>query len=244
MKIKIINPNTTQSMTDSIYDVALRSADPETEILAVSPKTGPDSIECYVDEYLSVPGVLQEIIKGDREEKADAFIIACFGDPGLSAAREITDKPVLGICESAITAAKFIAPYFSIVSVLERSRKVTEDIVKAYGAESFCRSIRSTGLSVLDFGKHPEKGLAALADQSRIAVTQDGAECILLGCAGFVDFADELRKELGVPVLDGVVPAVKFAEALVKMKVKTSKANTWKPPEKKEFKGFDGIVEI
>ena len=170
MKIKIINPNTTQSMTDSIYDAALRSADPETEILAVSPKTGPDSIECYVDEYLSVPGVLQEIIKGDREEKADAFIIACFGDPGLSAAREITDKPVLGICESAITAAKFIAPYFSIVSVLERSRKVTEDIVKAYGAESFCRSIRSTGLSVLDFGKHPEKGLAALADQSRIAV--------------------------------------------------------------------------
>ena len=110
MKIKIINPNTTQSMTDSIYDAALRSADPETEILAVSPKTGPDSIECYVDEYLSVPGVLQEIIKGDREEKADAFIIACFGDPGLSAAREITDKPVLGICESAITAAKFIAP--------------------------------------------------------------------------------------------------------------------------------------
>ena len=97
---------------------------------------------------------------------------------------------------------------------------------------------------MLDFGKHPEKGLAALADQSRIAVTQDGAECILLGCAGFVDFADELRKELGVPVLDGVVPAVKFAEALVKMKVKTSKANTWKPPEKKEFKGFDGIVEI
>ena len=50
MKIKIINPNTTQSMTDSIYDAALRSADPETEILAVSPKTGPDSIECYVDE--------------------------------------------------------------------------------------------------------------------------------------------------------------------------------------------------
>ena len=75
MKIKIINPNTTQSMTDSIYDAALRSADPETEILAVSPKTGPDSIECYVDEYLSVPGVLQEIIKGDREEKADAFIM-------------------------------------------------------------------------------------------------------------------------------------------------------------------------
>lgn len=244
MKIKIINPNTTQSMTDSIYGMAVRYADTGTEITAVSPKTGPDSIECYVDEYLAVPGVIQEVIKGDRLEGADAFIIACFGDPGLSAAREVTDKPVLGICESAIAAAKFIAPYFSVVSVLDRSRKVTEDVVKAYGAESFCRSIRTTGLSVLDFGRDPEKGLAALAQEGRKAVAEDGAECILLGCAGFVDFVDALKEELGVPVLDGVMPAVKFAEALVKMGARTSKANTWKAPEPKAFKGFDGIVDL
>ena len=244
MKIKLINPNTTQSMTDSIYNMAVRYADADTEITAVSPLTGPDSIECYVDEYLAVPGVIQEVIKGDKEENADAFIIACFGDPGLAAAREVTEKPVLGICESAITTAKFIAPYFSVVSVLDRSRKVTEDVVKAYGAESFCRSIRTTGLSVLEFGKNPEKGLKALAEQGRRAVEEDGAECILLGCAGFVDFVDRLRDELGVPVLDGVMPAVKLAEALVKMNVKTSKANTWKAPEVKEIKGFNGIVDL
>ena len=244
MKIKLINPNTTQSMTDSIYNMAVRYADADTEITAVSPLTGPDSIECYVDEYLAVPGVIQEVIKGDKEENADAFIIACFGDPGLAAAREVTEKPVLGICESAITTAKFIAPYFSVVSVLDRSRKVTEDVVKAYGAESFCRSIRTTGLSVLEFGKNPEKGLKALAEQGRRAVEEDGAECILLGCAGFVDFVDRLREELGVPVLDGVMPAVKLAEALVKMNVKTSKAHTWKAPEVKEIKGFNGIVDL
>ena len=168
MKIKLINPNTTQSMTDSIYNMAVRYADADTEITAVSPLTGPDSIECYVDEYLAVPGVIQEVIKGAKEENADAFIIACFGDPGLAAAREVTEKPVLGICESAITTAKFIAPYFSVVSVLDRSRKVTEDVVKAYGAESFCRSIRTTGLSVLEFGKNPEKGLKALAEQEQL----------------------------------------------------------------------------
>ena len=224
--------------------MAVRYADADTEITAVSPLTGPDSIECYVDEYLAVPGVIQEVIKGDKEENADAFIIACFGDPGLAAAREVTEKPVLGICESAITTAKFIAPYFSVVSVLDRSRKVTEDVVKAYGAESFCRSIRTTGLSVLEFGKNPEKGLKALAEQGRRAVEEDGAECILLGCAGFVDFVDRLREELRVPVLDGVMPAVKLAEALVKMNVKTSKANTWKAPEVKEIKGFNGIVDL
>ena len=196
MKVKIINPNTTQSMTESIENLARRVARSDTQVWAVTPASGPDSIECYVDEYLAVPGVLKEVIRGDREEGADAFIIACFGDPGLQAAREVTSKPVLGICESAIAAAKFIAPYFSIVSVLDRSRKVTEDVVSNYGAEKFCRSIRSTGLSVLEFGRDPKKGLEALAYQGKLAVQQDGAECILLGCAGFVDFVEDLSAQL------------------------------------------------
>lgn len=145
---------------------------------------------------------------------------------------------MLGICESAITAAKFIAPYFSIVSVLARSRKVTEDVVSSYGAEKFCRSIRSTDLSVLEFGRDPERGLAALAHQGELAVREDGAECILLGCAGFVDFVEDLSQKLGVPVLDGVMPAVKFAEAMVDMRLTTSKVSTWGYPENKEIVGL------
>ena len=145
---------------------------------------------------------------------------------------------MLGICESAITAAKFIAPYFSIVSVLDRSRKVTEDVVTNYGAEKYCRSIRSTALSVLEFGRNPQKGLEALAHQGELAVRQDGAECILLGCAGFVDFVQDLSVRLGVPVLDGVRPAVKFAEAMVDMGLHTSKVSTWGFPEPKKIVGF------
>lgn len=239
MKIKIINPNTTWDMTRSIEKCAKKYALPDTEILAVSPEMGVNSVECYVDEYLAIPGVLKEIAKGDAEESVDAFIIACFGDPGLQAAREITDKPVLGIAESAMAVAKMIAPYFSIVSVLNRSVKMTEDLVNAYGAKPFCRSIRSTGLSVLQFGNDPEMGLRALAEESRKAVVQDGAECVLLGCAGFVDFVDQLNRELGVPVLDGVSPAVKFAESLVQMGLRTSKVNTWSAPEPKIYAGYD-----
>lgn len=244
MKIKIINPNTNVAMTESIFQMAKKVADSDTEIITVCPSSGPESIECYVDEYLAVPGVLQEILKGEKEEAADAFIIACFGDPGLQAAKEITNKPVLGIAESAITVAKFIAPYFSVVSVLERSRKITEDIVKSYGAASFCRSIRTTGLSVLEFTREPEKGLLALKEQCKRAVESDGAECILLGCAGFVDFVDTLRNELGVPVLDGVMPAVKLAESFVKMNLRTSKINTWSYPEKKKIKGFEELIKM
>ncbi len=237
MRIKIINPNMTDSMTDSIRRCAEKYAAPGTEIMAVSARTGVSSIECYVDEYLAIPAVLEEIVKGDQEG-FDAYIIACFGDPGLQAAREVTDKVVLGIAESAIAAAKFIAPSFSVVSVLDRSVKVTADVVMNYGAQQFCKSIRSTGLGVLDFGADPKRGMAALAEQSRLAVEEDKAECVLLGCAGFVDFVEKLNRELGVPVLDGVMPAVKFAEAMVGMGLKTSKHNTWKYPEKKEYVGY------
>lgn len=241
MKIKIINPNTTLAMTNSIAKTANQYCRTDTDILCVSPSMGPDSIECYVDEYLAVPGVIDEVVKGDLDESADAFIIACFGDPGLQAAREVTDKPVLGIAESAITTAKFVAPYFSIVSVLDRSKKVTEDVIQNYGAEKFCKSIRSTGLSVLEFNENHEKGLNALEKESKKAVEEDGAECILLGCAGFVDFAKELNNKLGVPVIDGVMPAVKLAEALVDMNIKTSKEMTWGYPEKKKIDGFQNL---
>lgn len=238
IKIKVINPNTTLSMTKSIEMCAKKYANEDTIIYAVSPETGVNSIECYVDEYLAIPGVLKEIAKGEKEG-ADAYVIACFGDPGLQAAREITDKPVVGIAEAAIATAKMISPNFSIISVLDRSKKITEDVVRNYGAKEFCKSIRSTGLSVLDFGTNIEKGLKALTEQSIIAVKDDGAECILLGCAGFVDFVEDLKNSLGVPVLDGVMPAVKFAEALVKMNLKTSKINTWNFPEEKDYVGYN-----
>ncbi|WP_232821245.1 aspartate/glutamate racemase family protein, partial [Oceanimonas marisflavi] len=100
MRIKIINPNTTQAFTDALQQLADSVARPDTQVLAVSPASGPASIESFYDEALAVPGVLEEVAKGDREEDIDAYVLACFGDPGLYAARELTDKPVLGIAEA------------------------------------------------------------------------------------------------------------------------------------------------
>ncbi|MCO7122998.1 aspartate/glutamate racemase family protein [Ihubacter massiliensis] len=238
MKIKVINPNTTTSMTDAIEKAAAACAFPGTEIYAATPEWGPASIECFVDDYLAVPGVIQEIYQGEKDGM-DAYVIACFGDPGLQAAKECTQKPVLGIAEAAIAAVKMAAPSFSVISVLERSKKITEDLILQYGAERACRSVRATGLSVLEFERDPEKGRRALHRESKCALERDGAESIVLGCAGFVDFAKELEKDLGIPVIDGVVPAVKFAEAFVGMGLNTSKQNSWGYPEKKELRGFE-----
>ena len=159
MRIKVINPNTDEQMTESIRVTAERCCEKGTEIIAVHSPIGPQSIENYFDEYLAIPGVLQEIIKGDKEEDIDAYVIACFDDPGVPAAREITDKPVIGIAEAAMATMRFIAPSFSIITVLDRSKHMNEKLARELGYSEVLRSVRSTGMSVLDFGKNHAQGL-------------------------------------------------------------------------------------
>lgn len=242
MKIKIINPNTTLRMTREVEEAAKQYAAAGTEVYAVSPSTGPDSVEGLYDEAMAVPGVISEIIKGDREEGADAFIIACFGDPGLEAAREVTDKPVVGIAQAAITAARLMAPNFSVLYVLDRSQKIIENVLQLHNAEKECCSIRSIGLGVLE-SEDKEKLLAALMEKGELCVKEDGAECILLGCAGYVQFAEIMTEKLGVLVLDGVVPAVKLCEAMAGIGAHIPKKTLCSYPDKGKVKGFEELTK-
>ncbi|MBZ5202022.1 aspartate/glutamate racemase family protein [Planomicrobium chinense] len=237
MKIKVINPNTTLEMTSSIEHAAKHMARPDTEIIAVSPKMGPISIESYYDEYLSIPGVLEEI-KAGEEEGVDAFVIACWGDPGLHAARELTDKPVIGIAEASLYLASMLGARFSVVTVLPRIKTMLEELVDSYGMSKKVVNIRTTPLCVIDFENDPVRGMEMLRQEGRRAIEEDDAEAILLGCAGMAEFADKLEEEFGVPVIDGVVAAVKFAESVVDLGKKTSKLKTYKYPEKKEYTGL------
>jgi allantoin racemase len=237
MKIQVINPNTSLAMTESIGVAARSVARAGTEIISVCPTFGPTSIESYYDEYLCIPGLLDEIRKGE-ESKADAYIIACYGDPGLSAAREVTNKPVIGIAEASLYIASILAARFSIVTVVPRVQTMLEEMVARYGFRDRVVSIRTTPLYVLDVEKDPAGALRMLSAEARKAKDEDDAEAILLGCAGFAQFAQELEHELNIPVLDGVVCAVKMAEAIVELGKVTSKHKTYRPPERKAFSGM------
>jgi allantoin racemase len=237
MKIQVINPNTSPAMTESIGVAARSVARAGTEIVAVCPTFGPVSIESYYDEYLCVPGILDEIRKGEAD-KADAYIIACYGDPGLSAAREVTTKPVIGIAEASLSIASILAARFSIVTVIPRVHTMLEEMVARYGFHHRVVSIRTTPLYVLDVEKDPARALQMLHAEARKAKEEDDAEAILLGCAGFTQFATELEGDLHIPVLDGVVCAVKMAEAIVELGKATSKYKTYRLPEGKAFAGM------
>ena len=99
MRIKVINPNTTWAMTAKIEECAWAVAGSGTFVEAVSPAMGPASIESHYDEALSVPGILTEIASGEKTG-VDGYVIACVGDPGLDAARELARGPVVAIAEA------------------------------------------------------------------------------------------------------------------------------------------------
>ena len=220
--INVINPNTTQSMTDLIEAAAREYAGPATTIVGRTSAFGPASIEGHYDEALATIGVLKAVAEGDQGE-CDAHIIACFGDPGLLAAREITKAPVLGIAEAAMRAATFVAIHFSVVTTLSRTKVIAEHLVRNYGMEDACRKVRAVDVAVLDLDKPDSNVRSILLDECQAALKHDGIGAIVLGCAGMANLAHDLSAELGVPVIDGVAAAVKFAEALVGLGLQTSK---------------------
>jgi allantoin racemase len=236
MRIKVINPNTTQSMTDTIAAAAREVAAPGTEIVATSPAMGPASIEDHYDEAFSVIGVLDEVRKGEADG-CDGYIIACFGDPGLLAAREIARGPVIGIAEAAMHMASLVSTGFSVVSTLERSRPILEHLVEAYGMRRACRSVRATDIAVLDLEKPESNARGAILAECRKAMAEDHADCVLLGCAGMADLQRSIAEELGIPVVDGVAAAVKLVESLVALGLRTSKAGALDYPLPKRYAG-------
>lgn len=237
MYIKIINPNTTQSMTDKIGACARAVARPDTRIEAVSPAMGPVSIESHYDEALAVPGLLLEIGAGERDG-VDGYVIACFGDPGLKAARELARGPVLGIAEAAMHTASMLGGRFSVVTTLGRTIGQAEHLAEIYGMQRFCAKVRACELPVLDLEKPGSAARERILAECRRALDEDGCDTIVLGCAGMADLCEELGSRLGVPVIDGVAAAVTMLEALITMRLATSKRGELAYPLPKEMTGI------
>ena len=224
MRILIVNPNSTASMTRNIAEVARDVARPDTEIIAVNPDHGPGSIEGFYDIALSLPGLLREV---DRHRDVDAVVIACFDDTGLDALRCAVDVPVIGIGEAAYHAASFLACRFSVITTLVRSVPGLEANLVRYGLAVRCARVRATDIPVLDLERNDSGTIDRISNEIRAAIAEDHAEAIVLGCAGMADLMHRLTLQHGLPVIDGVSCAVTFAEALYSARLKTSKIGAY-----------------
>ena len=241
MRLLVVNPNTSPSMTERIGAAARAAAAPATEIIAVNPAYGPVSIEGYFDEAFAVPGMIEEILKGEAGG-AEAYVIACFDDTGLEAARSAVNGPVIGIGEAAFHLASLIAHRFSVVTTLSRSIAPIETNLMKYGLERRCARVRACEVAVLALEDPASGARAKLSAEIERAKAEEGAEAIVLGCAGMADLAASLSSEHELPVIDGVAAAVKLAETLVSLGLATSKRGPYARPLPKRFTGaFAGL---
>ena len=235
MRIMIINPNTSISMTDHIREELIPLKRSDTELTVTCPDKGPETIESAYDEAFATPPTL-ELVRKANVEGYDAVVLACFSDPGLHAAREISSIPVIGIEESSLHVAAMLGAKFSIMTPRKTRIAAKQEEVHIRGMNYFLASVRSLDLSVAETDADPEKTKQRIFDVATKAVQEDGAEVIILGCAGMAGYAPELEKRLGIKIIDPTAVALKIAEAIVDLGLTHSKTGLYATPPEKVFK--------
>jgi allantoin racemase len=234
MRIAVINPNTSEPVTSHILAAAREVASTPASMVAFTATRGPAAIESHVDEAYAAAEVARIVT---AKLGFDAYIVACASDPGVAAARELTRSPVVGIGEAAFLLASMLGGRFSIITTLDRGVEAVRRQVRSHGLADRCASVLAAGLTVLESGSAP--GAAGrLAEQATLAVTRDGAEVIVMGCAEMSELAEAVSQTAGVPVVDGVRAAVVLAEGLVRCGLATSKAGAYAYPEPLAYAGM------
>ena len=207
-KILVINPNSNESVTQRIERaLQSRSADYDLDITCSTLAEGPFGIESDEDIDAVVPLVVSEICSNDEY---DAFVIACYSDPGLYECRAISARPVFGIHESAVSLAATYGQRFGVLTLGRESIQRHIAYIRQLGYQSFHAGERPLDISVDEAANDPDV-LQKIIDTGRWLVEEDGAEILILGCAGLAAHRKAAQQKIGVPVIDPVEAAVKMA---------------------------------
>lgn len=216
-RILVINPNSTQAVTDGIAR-ALQplqlTGGPTFECVTL--REGPPGIQTQRDVD-GVVGPLTRLIAerdADRDTTYGAFVIACYSDPGLHSAREVTRKPVLGISECGVLAALTLGHRFGVIAILPTSIPRHLRYLGAMGVGSRLANERAVGLQVTELAD-PARTRQKMIDTGRRLVDEDGAHVVVMGCAGMAQYRAPLEDALGVPVVEPTQAAAGMALARV-----------------------------
>lgn len=212
MTVIIINPNSTQGMTAAMLAGA-RAAAPGLTFAGWTSAGGPPAIQGAADGDLAVPHLLPLVQKAS-DGGASGIIIGCFDDTGLDEARARATCPVIGIGQAAYHMAALRAGRFSVVTTLAVSVPVLEANIAAQGFGGYLGRVRASGVAVLALEADPEAAEAAILAEARAALAEDGAACIVLGCAGMVGLPERITAVTGAPAIDGVTAAARLMTAM------------------------------
>nr|WP_314559917.1 aspartate/glutamate racemase family protein [uncultured Pseudomonas sp.] len=238
MRILVVNVNTTESITETIAQQARAVAAPGTEIVGLTPYFGAESVEGNFESYLAAIAVMDRVMAYDQP--FDAVIQAGYGEHGREGLQELLNVPVVDITEAAASTAMFLGHAYSVVTTLDRTVPLIEDRLKLAGLYQRCASVRASGMAVLELEEDPLAAMEAIVRQAELAIREDKAEVICLGCGGMAGLDEQIRQRTGVPVVDGVTAAVTIAESLVRLGLSTSKIRTYATPRPKKVIGWPG----
>lgn len=241
IRILLINPNISDSVSDLIRAEAQRSASPGTEVEVLTAPFGVAYIETRFEALIGAYAAAQ--LAAEHHARFDAVVVAAFGDPGLAGLREALPCPVTGLTEAALASACLLGNRFSIVAISQRIRAWYRETVHAYGLEGRLASIRGLDEPLADIGSvQGDQGerLVALAER---CVAEDGADVIVLAGAPLAGLARSLRGRLPVPSVDGVSSAVRHAESLAAPQPGKARAGSFAPPPAKPNRGLTPALE-
>ncbi|MGJ7580782.1 aspartate/glutamate racemase family protein [Variovorax sp. RHLX14] len=243
MRLLIINPNISESVTALIEAEARRSASPGTQITMQTAAFGVAYIETRFEALIGAYATAQRA--AEHHAGHDAVIVAAFGDPGLAGLREVLSVPVLGMTESALATACLLGHRFSIVAISQRIQAWYREVVEANGLIGRLASIRALDRPLASIGSVQDEHADALRELCERAVREDGAEVIVLAGAPLAGLARSLRGQLPVPVVDGVSSAVRHAETLIALQPGKAVEGSFAPPPTKPNTGLpDSIATL
>ena len=230
MKILVINPNSSETVTGAIMESARRAAAPGTALIGVTTKGGTRNIDSAFGDYLSGAFMIRSCLDAVAVHTPDAVVLAGFGRVGIDALKEALAIPVVSISEASMAVACLLGHRFTTLTMLQQFVPYQQDLVRLYGFEAKCASVRAINVNVEECVTEREKTLAELKEQIRTIVAEDRAEVVILACAGLCGYDTELTRLAGVPVLDPVAVGVKVAESLVGLGLSHSKLRKFAPP--------------
>ncbi|HEV8643619.1 MAG TPA: aspartate/glutamate racemase family protein [Methylomirabilota bacterium] len=230
MKIAVINPNSSETVTGAVMESAKRAASPGTELIGVTTKGGTRNIDSAFGDYLSGAFMIRTCLESVAVHAPDAVVLAGFGRVGIDALREALTIPVVSIAEASMAVACLLGHRFTTLTMLQQFIPYQQDLVRLFGFEAKCASVRAININVEECVTNRDKTLGELAREIQRIVAEDRAEVVILACAGLCGYDTELSRRAGVPVLDPVAVGVKVAESLVGLGLSHSKIRKFAAP--------------
>jgi Asp/Glu/hydantoin racemase len=212
--ILVINPNSTERMTREIDAACAPLRIPGGPAIETATlKEGPPGIETQQD----VDGLVSPLISFvKKNQNHDAFVIACYSDPGLHSVREATRKPVLGIAECGILTALTLGHKFGVIAILQKSIPRHMRYMGALGVMDRLAGELPVGLGIAEMADK-KKTFARMVEVAKTLKDQHGANVIVMGCAGMAEHRKPLQDAVGLPVVEPTQAAVTMAIGRVRL---------------------------